>query len=140
MFFSNIDFLAVTVAAVVGMAIGFAWYSQWVFGKIWLKAKGWDNDAARHKSQPKSMIPVYITTFVSTFITAFVIAALFNSLVIISVQGIILTGILLSIGFMVPVKFADYQFAGDSLKLFFINAGYWIVEAVVMSLIIGIFG
>lgn len=140
MFFSNINFLVVAVAALVGMFIGFTWYSPWAFGKIWLKAKGWNNDDTKEKKQQKSMVPVYVMTFISTFITAFVIAALFNSLLVISIQGIILTGLLLSIGFMVPVKFADYQFAGDSLKLFFINAGYWVVEAVVMSLIIGIFG
>ncbi len=35
-----VNYLAVLVAAIVGMVVGFIWYSPKVFGKMWMKLSG----------------------------------------------------------------------------------------------------
>lgn len=143
MFFSNINLWIPALAAIVAGALGFVWYAPWAFGKLWIKSMGLSHEemAARKKAKEgKPMWPIHLGTFIATLATAFVLAALFNSLVVTSVWGLVMIGFLMWLGFSAPVKFYDFLFAGDSFAYFAISAGYELVAILAMSLIIGIFG
>jgi hypothetical protein len=135
MFFSNIHYVPVIVAAVIGVGVGFVWYAPWAFGKRFIASI--PNAETREK---KAMAPIFTMTAIMTLITAFVLAALFNSLVVTSIWGILLTALLVWLGFSVPLKLYDYLFGADKLAYFWIAIGYELVTIIVMSLIIGIFG
>lgn len=140
MFFLGINYVVVVIAALVGMVIGYVWYSPWAFGKLWLKSKGWSDETLRAKKEGKSMAPVFALMTLGTAFTAFVIAVLFNSLILVGFSGIIKAALVLWIGFAVPVKLADYLFGGDTFTFFLISIGHELVVIFVMSFFIGIFG
>ncbi len=140
MFFENINLLVVIVAAIAGMSIGYLWYAPFAFAKLWLKSTGYNIDALRAKKEKQSMPLVYTLSTLAAIVTAVVLAAVFNSLVVVGLSGIITTAVVLWLGFIVPVKFNDYLFGGDSFTFFCISIGYQLVNILVMSLIIGIFG
>ncbi|MDX2171787.1 MAG: DUF1761 domain-containing protein [Bacteroidota bacterium] len=60
------NILAVLVAALVPMLIGFIWYNPKVFGKAWIKASGLDEE----KMKSANMILIFSLTFVFSFILA----------------------------------------------------------------------
>ncbi|HEY4500291.1 MAG TPA: DUF1761 domain-containing protein [Candidatus Paceibacterota bacterium] len=132
MFFQNINYWIVITATIVGMIVGFIWYAPWAFGKLWIKSK------SAPAEKPKTSTWIGMT--ISTLITAFVLATLFNSLIIVSLWGLVLTAFLLWVGFAVPMKLGDYYFGGDSFTFFLLSVGHELVLLIVMSLIIGIFG
>lgn len=132
MFFQNINYWVVIIATIVGMIVGFVWYAPWAFGKLWMKSKGTPSE------KPKPSVWVGMT--ISTLVTAFILAVLFNSLVIVSFWGIILSAFLLWLGFVVPMKLGDYYFGDDNFTFFLLSVGHELAVLVVMSVIIGVFG
>ncbi len=140
MFFQNINYVTVVIAAILGMVVGYIWYSPWAFGKLWMKSKGWTEESMREASKGKSMASSYALMTLSTLVTAFILAALFNSLVVTSIVGMIVVALCVWIGFIVPTKLGDLLFGGDTRTFFLISIGHGLVVAVVMSLVIGIWG
>jgi len=140
MFFGNLNYLVIVVAALVGMGLGALWYSPYVFGPLWLKTKGWSDEHMKAKKEGKPMAPVFALLAAGTLVSAFILAALFNSLVVVGFWNIILVGVWVWLGFSVPTKLVDYLFGGDSFVFFLISIGHRLVVMVSMSIIIGIFG
>jgi dipeptide/tripeptide permease len=68
----EVNYLAVFVAAVVSMILGFAWYSPLILGKPWMKAKGFTSESLK-KAQEK-MGKMYALSFVVALITAYVLS------------------------------------------------------------------
>src|SRR6266851_4251343 len=67
MHFHHINLLAVLVAAISTMAVGFLWYSPLLFAKPWMREMGYDpNDKARMEEMKKSAGPAYGGSFVAT--------------------------------------------------------------------------
>jgi hypothetical protein len=140
MFFENINLSVVIVAAIAGMCVGYLWYAPFAFSKLWLKSTGYNIDLLRAKKEKQSMPLIYTMSTLAAIVMALVLAAVFNSLVVVGLGGIFVTGLVLWLGFIVPVKFNDYLFGGDSLTFFLISVGYQLLNILVMAFIIGIFG
>lgn len=140
MFFGNLPFITIIVAAILGMGVGFVWYAPWAFGKLWLASKGWTDELLKEKKQGKSMAPTYIYMTLGNIVLAFVITVLFNSLIVVGLSGIFTLALLTWLGFVVPVKLGDYLYGGDTFTFFLISIGYNLAAITVMSLVIGIFG
>ena len=141
MFFSNINYWVVVAATVAGMVVGFVWYAPWAFGKLWIRSKGWsDEEIARKQALKKSMWKQFSAMTVGTFLTAFALAALFHSLVVVSMGGMLVVALTVWLGFSVPLKLGDYLFGGDTLAAFLLSIGQERGASALMSLIVGIFG
>ena len=139
MFFGNLNFIFIIVATIVGMGVGAIWYSPFVFGPLWIKSKGWTKeDVMAHRNSP--MLPQMSIMTLGTFVTALMLAALFNSLVVTGISGILFVGLCVWLGFAVPVKLGDYLFGGDSFTFFLLSIGHQFVVTMIMSAIVGIFG
>ena len=65
----DINFLAVLVAALVPMIMGFIWYNPKVLGNAWMKAAGLDEE----KLKGANMAVIFGLSFVLSFILAFFI-------------------------------------------------------------------
>ncbi len=140
MFFHDISFIPVIIASIVSMALGFVWYSPYLFGKQWLNEMGNRADQINDTNQSKSkMARIYTIALVTTLVSAYVLAVIFNSVFARGLTDILMVGFILWLGFTVPILLNNVLYGGDSIKLFGINAGYQLVSMTSMSLIIGIF-
>ncbi len=144
MFFENISYLTVIIAAVVSMGLGFVWYSPVAFFKPWAKQMGYTPEfieAERKRTGgQKGMIKTYIVLAVFSIVTAFIIAGLLNSLIVTGFGQLILVAFLLWLAFSMPVSLNNVLFGKDKIGLFAINTGYHLVSLILSTLIIGIFG
>ncbi len=139
MFFGNLNYIVIIVAAILGLAVSVIWHAPFVFGKLWLTYKGWSDEVLASKKQGKSMIPVYVSVTVATLVQAFIVAVVFNSIIVTGISGILITALCLWAGFTFPVKFADYLFGGDSWQYLLIETGRELVVITLMSLVIALF-
>lgn len=141
MFFQNIHYWPVVAAAIVSTVIGFLWYSPWIFGKVWMKQMGiTDKEVEEYKKTAgaAAKVKMYVGPLGLSLVTAFIVAALFNSLVITTMGGILILGFSVWIGFSMPVAANNALFGKDTPVLFLINAGFQLVNLVLVSIIIGL--
>jgi hypothetical protein len=68
----HINFLAVLVAALVPMAIGFIWYNPKVLGNAWMKAAG----ITEEKMKGANMAVIFGVSFILSFLLAFFMQSL----------------------------------------------------------------
>jgi hypothetical protein len=131
---TNVNLLAVLVAAIANMALGFLWYSPVLFGKQWMSLMGLT--AKNMAEAKKKMGMLYVLSFVATLITGYVLAVMTQTTQVLTVLEGLQLGALLWIGFIGPVQFTDVVFAGRPWKLYLINTGYQFIAMLVMSTIL----
>jgi hypothetical protein len=144
MFFKNISFLTVVIAAIVSIGLGFLWYSPVLFGKKWMKEMGYTPEFVEEQKKKtggqKGMSKTYAVMTLFTLVTAYIVAALLNSLIITNFGGLIYLAVLVWLAFSMPVALNYVLYGKDTKTLFAINTGYQLVSLVLMTVIIGIFG
>ena len=75
----HVNLLAVLVAAISTMVVGFLWYSPLLFAKPWMREMGYDpQDKARVQEMQKSAGPAYLGSFLASLVSAFVLALFFH--------------------------------------------------------------
>ncbi len=131
MFQVNINWLAVIVAAVSTMVVGFVWYALPVFGRSWMAAIG------KTEEELGGPGPAYALTLIGSLIRAVVLALVVGVAPAQTVVDGALVGLLVGVGFEVTAYGATYIFSGRSLTLYLIDAGYHVVSLVVMGAILG---
>lgn len=129
----QINIWAVLVAAFCSFLIGGVWYSPIMFAKTWMRENGL-NDEALRKGNPAL---IFGGSFVTALVMAFNLAAFLGDEATDWVWGLT-AGALAGIGWVAMAIGMIYLFERKSLKLFFINAGYQVINLMVMGLIIGL--
>ena len=122
--------VALLVAALCGFVIGGLWYGP-VFQKPWMTASGMTFE----KGRQRNMLLVFGLTYVLNVMIAFGIATLAGK-----GHGLLWTahtGFFASLIFIAPALGVVYLFEGRSLTHWLINAGYQVVNATVMGLVLG---
>jgi hypothetical protein len=118
---SQINFLAVAVAAIASFVIGGLWYSNLMFAKIWMKESG--------------MVKVFGISFLLSLIICFNLAAFLGPQS--DLKWGLTAGGLAGIGWVAASFGINYLFEQRSMKLFLINAGYNAVTYIIAGGIIG---
>ena len=138
-----INYLAVFVAAVAAMILGYLWYGP-LFGKEWAKLMGWSPEhMEKMKSQGKNkMMRSYGLMFAGSLLMAFVLS---HSIVFATTYmhrsgavGGLEAGWWSWLGFIVPATIGIVLWDGKPWKLWFINAGYFLVDLLLMGVILGV--
>lgn len=133
-----INYIAVLAAAVASMIIGGIWYGP-LFGKMYIRAMGWENKSpAEKKAMQKGMLWSYLGQFIASLLTFYVLARFINATGELSVAGAMVVAAWGWLGFVVPMKFGDALWGGkktifwlgifSSLVIFLTGAailGYW---------------
>lgn len=136
----EVNYLAVLVAALAGMAVGFVWYSSLLFAKPWMREMGYKKETMKKDGMTK----MYIISMIATVVMAYVLSHVMYMSENFFMMGYVTTGLLSAfwmwLGFVATVQVTDVLFGGKSWKLFGINTGYQLVSLLVMGLIIGLFG
>jgi len=128
---SQINYLAVLVAAIACFVIGGLWYSNLMFAKIWMKESGMTEE----KAKESSMIKVFGISFLLSLIISFNLAAFLGPQSDLKLG--LMAGGLAGIGWVATSFGINYLFEHRSFKLFLINAGYYAVTFIVAGGIIG---
>ncbi len=133
----HVNLLAVLVAAISTMIVGFLWYSPILFAKPWMREMGYDpEDKARIKEMQKSAGPAYAGSFVASLISAFVLALFFHWLRVSGIHYGLITSFHVWLGFVATVQFTDALFQKKSMKLFAINTGFQLLCFLAMGAIL----
>ncbi len=129
--FAEINWLSVIVATIAAFAIGGLWYSPVLFSNPWQR----ENKLSDSEIKEANMGLIFGTSFVLNFISA-IILELFIGKQADVITGL-MAGLFVGIGWVATSLGTTYLFARKSLKLFFIDAGYFITYFAVMGIILG---
>lgn len=128
------NWLAIIIAALANMVIGFLWYGNFAFGKSWVQLSG------RSMGEGQRPGPLYALTIVGAVVQAIAMSWFAAQTGANSGSAGALLGLFVGLGFIAPAMFADVLFAGRPARLYAITAGYQVFAAVVQGTIIGFMG
>ncbi|PLX26193.1 hypothetical protein C0581_05310 [Candidatus Parcubacteria bacterium] len=132
----DINYLAVFVAAVVSMILGFTWYAMPVFGKRWLASL---EPAIREKiietnKVKKGMGLVAFLGFVGSLLTTYVVAYFAGGQ---GWQAGMKVGVLLWLGFSVPMVLGGVLWEKKTWANFWINIPYYLLMLLIVGVVVG---
>lgn len=137
----EVNYLAVFIAAILSMVIGFAWYSPVLFGKPWMKLMGYNSEDL--KKEQKKMGKLYGISFILLLVMAYVLAHVMVLSMSFYDYTAVMTGITSAfwmwLGFIMPVQATMTIFSTNkNFTLFAINTGYQLAVVLAMGVILGI--
>lgn len=118
---ANMDWITILVAAAVGFVVGGIWYGP-LFGAAWMKERGFTEEELKKGN----MVLIYGTTFLLSIVSAIFLGHLLAHFGEMSARSTMMISTGIALGFIVPAIGINYLFSRASLKLFGIDAGYWI--------------
>ncbi len=118
---ANLNWIAILVAAAAGFVVGGIWYGP-LFGKAWMKERGLTEEGLKQAN----MLLIYGTTFLLSIVSAIFLGHLLAHFGEMSARSTMMISVGIALGFIVPAIGTNYLFSRASLKLFGIDAGYWI--------------
>ncbi len=135
-----INYVAVLVSAVFMMVLGYIWYGP-LFGKQWIALMGWTREAMQ-EAMKKGMAKNYAIMALGALLMAFVLdhALIFGSAYM-NISGYpagLEVGLWNWLGFIAPVTVGSVLWDGKPWKLWFLNAGYYLVGLLVMGVILAV--
>ncbi len=131
-----INWWAVIISMVAAVAIGFLWYGP-LFGKAWMRESG--IKMPEDGKMPSMVKPIGLSLLGALFMAYTLTNGLTfgNAYLNMSGVGAGLQGAFWYwLGFIVPPMLSFVAWEGKSWKLFFIQAGYWLVLLLVMAAVI----
>lgn len=133
-----INWVAVIVAIIASQVIGFAWYSEALFGKPWRKFSGISNNKPSNEQMMKMTGLGILTAFFMAFVLSYAVVFAGSYL---GERGFtlgLMTGFWNWLGFMFPILLGAYVYEKKPMKLVWINGGYWLLTVLVMGVIIAV--
>lgn len=118
---ADINYLAVLVAGLLSMVIGFVWYGP-LFAKAWMKEVG-----LKAKDVEKGPGAGYALTLFGALIESFVLAHFIDYTWATTLTEGIVTGVWVWLGFVAYAIGVNYLFAQRTFKLWQIDTGYFLV-------------
>ncbi|HEX9609105.1 MAG TPA: DUF1761 domain-containing protein [Candidatus Paceibacterota bacterium] len=128
----DINVVAVVVAAIVGFGIGWAWYSEFLFGKPWRREMNIPDGGVSMEGMGKSMTLGFIATLVMAYVLENMIIATAAS----TVSAALVLGVWLWAGFVATIMLGGVLWEKKSWKLYGINAAHYFVVILVMAAIL----
>ena len=127
----SLNFWAILVATIGMISVGVLWYGP-LFKTTWCREAGVDLDA-----KPKHPAAVFGGAFVLSLVAAWALAAVIGRPEP-SLPFALHAGFLTGLCFVATSFGINYLFAGRSLKLWLIDAGYHVLQFTLYGLIFGL--
>lgn len=157
----DFNFIAVLVAALATLVVGFIWYNPKVFGTIWMRETG----ITEEKAKQSNMVKVFGFTILFSVLISFSLSGMvihqYGALGMIGGPDAVSTalpsyaafmadygdkfrtfqhgalhGFFVGLLFVFPIMGVNAMFNQTSWKLLFVNAGYWMTSLMIMGAII----
>ena len=125
--FLQTDWLLVLVAALLNMAIGFVWFSKWLFGPACLKLSKMKE---REKKKDKK---AFLWGFLLSLVIAYFLSFFEGHVGVINVLDGMVIGFLLWLGFAATTEIGAVIWCEKPIRLFAIETGYRLLSYLVMS-------
>ena len=135
MIFPGISLLALIVSALVAMALGFAWYSNTLFGKKWRSLSG-ISDATLKKMNthmPQRLGVALIATLIMVYVLALALYALGADTFMLGA----IVGFWIWLGFVVPIMLGSVLWEGKHHNFYLINVLHYLVIFILVGGILG---
>jgi hypothetical protein len=151
----NINFLAVLVAALIPMVLGFVWYNPKVFGNAWMAATGMTHEKAKNTNMVVVLSVSFVLALMLAFSLQFMVVHQFHVKSLFFKQPIddassemgmlyktivdqlgtsyrtfkhgVFHGVIGGFFTALPILGTNAMFEGKGFKYIAINCGYWIV-------------
>ena len=126
-----VNYVAIIVAAIANMVVGYLWYSQMLFGKAWMKMTG-----KKDMGKKDSMLMMMGAGYISSVVMAYVLA------IFIQLNGATtpLAGAMAAfwpwLGFVATVTLGSVLWEGKSIQLWVLNAAHYLVGMAVMGAVL----
>jgi hypothetical protein len=136
----EVNYLAVLLAGVASMVVGFLWYGPMLFAKPWMKLMGHTKESM--EKEKTNMGKTYGISFVLALVTAYVLSHVMTLSQNFYNTGAVMTGLTSAfwmwLGFIMPVQATDVLFGSKKFKLFLINTGYQLASVLAMGVVLGL--
>jgi hypothetical protein len=136
----EVNYLAVLLAGVVTMVVGFLWYGPMLFAKPWMKLMGHTKESI--EKEKTNMGKTYGTSFVLALVTAYVLSHVMTLSQNFYNTSAVATGLTSAfwmwLGFIMPVQATDVLFGSKKFRLFLINTGYQLASVLAMGVVLGL--
>lgn len=130
----QVSWAPILLSAVAAMGVGSVWYGP-LFGKSWMSLVGMGKSDINKKEMPK----LYGIMFLGAIVEAYILSHFIHYA---GAVGPILgakTGLWAWLGFVATTMIGNYLFAKRPMKLYYIDAGYALVNLLMMGAVIGLF-
>ncbi len=127
------NWLAVIVAAILQLAVGFIWYGP-LFGKTWMSMMGITPQGMSREGMSKT----YAVQFVGSLVTAGVLAKLVGMMGARTLGAGITAGFWVWLGFVATVTLASVLYERRSWNLYVLNNAYQLVSLAVMGAVLAV--
>lgn len=119
-YFSGLNYLAVVISGIVFFFIGFIWYSL-LFGKAWVAELGKRGMTFDEKPSKGDMAKKMLTSLITNIVIALALAILVKYLNLTTMRGAFNLALLTGVGLTGAVMMINYNWQGQSFKLFLID-------------------
>lgn len=129
----QVNLTVVLVSSIAAMGLGFAWYSETVFGKRWMKLEGLD----KSKLDKSGMMQKFGLMFLVTLISAYILSLYIHYA---GASGWVLgakTGFWAWLGFVMPAGLGNHLFSRKPFEHFLVQTGHHLAGLLLMGAIIG---
>lgn len=123
-------------AGAAAVAIGYGWYHPRAFGPLWMRLSGMTPEMAERASKHRHLYA--LAGFATTFIVAYVVRTLLAATTIVDIGSAVRLALYLFAGLVAPILLGSVLWEHRPLRLYLINAGYWLVVLVVMAIIVSV--
>ena len=131
----EINNLAVLVAAIASMVIGFLWYGP-LFGNQWKKLMGFTDKSM--KGMKMTPMQAMIGGFISTLLMAYILAHFVDYVQAKTIVEGIEAGFWIWLGFIATVQIGMVLWEGKPFKLFALNTLHYLVTLATMGAILAV--
>jgi predicted ferric reductase len=133
--FGSVNWLAIVVATVASMALGFAWYM--VLANQWMAAI----NKTREQIMANNSATPYILAALMQLVMAYSLALFIPRLMgATTVSNGLIVGFHAWLGFVITSMIINHRYQGSKWSLTLIDGGYLLGVLLVQGLVIGLFG
>ena len=131
----EVNLLAVLVAAIVSMIIGYLWYGP-LFGKYWMKLSG-HSMASMKKMKMTPMMAMFLM-FIGSLITAYILGVVVGLANAGTIAEGAMVGFWVWLGFAMPLHAGVFLWEGKPVNLFWLNTFQYLITILIMASILAV--
>lgn len=130
----EVSFWAILAAGIASVLIGWVWYHPSVFGTAWMRMSNITPEMAERGR--KRMPLVAILGLCASMVIAYVMTYFGMAWGVFDVISAIELGLWSWIGFVAPTMLGSVLWEQKPMRLYIINAAYWLIALIVMAIIL----
>ena len=131
--FSQLNWLAVLVAALAYFMLGAVWYSKALFGSKWAALVGLDMS---NPDKKKGMGKMMAGTFILIIVTCIALALFVHRLDLLVITSALKLGFITGIGFATTAVSISFIYESRPTALYFIDCGYHLAGHLIAAIIL----